>query len=97
MLTIEEVRKIAKLARIKLSDDEVERFAGQLTNILEYVDILKEVDTENVEPTCQVTGLVNVMEEDVEKDYSVSREEILGCSELPIDSNQIKVIKVIND
>lgn len=64
MLTPEEVKHIAKLARIELSDAEVQKFQGQLDIILEYVDKLKEVDTEGVEPTSQITGLVNRLRAD---------------------------------
>ena len=97
----ETVKRIAKLARIKLSDKEVEKFSGQLSSVFEYMEILEEVDTEGVEETSQVTGLENVMEEDGAVEWKVgvgvvvSREELLGCSELPVESNQILVKSVI--
>jgi aspartyl-tRNA(Asn)/glutamyl-tRNA(Gln) amidotransferase subunit C len=91
MLDEEKVRHIAKLARIELKDDEVLKFSKQLSGVLEYVEILKEVDTEGVIETSQVTGLENVMEEDEVKPSPASREELLNCSELPKDSNQIRV------
>lgn len=95
MLTEEQVRHIAKLARIRLSDEEVEKFTTQLTGVLEYVDILKEVDTDKVPETSQVTGLCNVMEEDIVMPPQSSREELLGCSELPLDGNQIRVMRTV--
>ena len=63
-LTISEVEKIAQLARIELTKDEKQKFAEDLSAILEYVGKLQEVDTAQIEPTAQVTGLVNVMRED---------------------------------
>ena len=60
----EEVKHIAMLARLGLTEEEKEKFASQLSSILDYVEQLKEVDTGGVEPTAQVTGLENVMRED---------------------------------
>ncbi len=59
-LTNKEVEHIAHLARLGLSEKEVEKYATQLSSILEYVNQLKEVDTEGVVGTAQVTGLENV-------------------------------------
>lgn len=63
-LSKEEVLHIAKLARLTLTDAELEKYAAQLSGILAYVDKLKEVDVEGVEPTAQVTGLDNVWRPD---------------------------------
>ncbi len=95
MLTEEQVRHTAKLARLNLTDEEVKKFAGQLSGVLEYVDILKEVDTEGVEITSQVTGLKNVMRKDDVVQSEATREELLACSELEVDSNQVKVMNAI--
>lgn len=95
MLTEEEVRKIAKLARVALTPEQVKKFAGQLTNVLDYVEILSEVDTDGVPETSQVTGLSNVMDEDEVVASEASREELLACSELPLDSKQVRVLKTI--
>ena len=64
MLTREEVIKLAQLARIELSEKEVEKFQRDLSAVLEYVDELKRVDVEGLEEISQVTGLVNVQRED---------------------------------
>lgn len=95
MLTEEEVRHVAKLARIDLKDKEVKKFSKQLSDVLEYMDILNEVDTESVELTSQVTGLNNVMRKDKVCDSKATREELLDCSELPKDSKQIRVLPAI--
>ncbi|MBI3232317.1 MAG: Asp-tRNA(Asn)/Glu-tRNA(Gln) amidotransferase subunit GatC [Candidatus Doudnabacteria bacterium] len=65
MLSKEEVIKIAQLARIELSEKEVEKFQKDLSLVLEYVDELKKVDVTGLEEVSQVTGLVNVQREDV--------------------------------
>ncbi|MFH1218264.1 MAG: Asp-tRNA(Asn)/Glu-tRNA(Gln) amidotransferase subunit GatC, partial [Candidatus Peregrinibacteria bacterium] len=86
---------VAKLARIKLTDGEVKKFYGQLNGVFEYMDILNEVDTEGVKETSQVTGLENVMREDKVDKVFCDREKLLGGSELPVDSNQIRVKNAI--
>jgi aspartyl-tRNA(Asn)/glutamyl-tRNA(Gln) amidotransferase subunit C len=64
MLTKEEVVKISQLARIQLSDAEVEKFQKELSTVLDYVAELKNVNVEGLEEVSQVTGLVNVQRED---------------------------------
>lgn len=64
-LTREEVEHLGKLARLALTEEEKERYATELSAILEYVEQLQEVDTTDVEPTSQVTGLEDVYREDV--------------------------------
>lgn len=64
-LTAEEVLHIARLARIALTDADVERFTAQLSGILDHFAALSKVDTENVEPTAHPLPLSNVMRADV--------------------------------
>ena len=59
-----DVKHVARLANLPLSSDEEEKYSKQLSEILEYVDQLNEVDTSSVEPTYNVTGLNNVTRED---------------------------------
>ncbi|MFH1947467.1 MAG: Asp-tRNA(Asn)/Glu-tRNA(Gln) amidotransferase subunit GatC [Candidatus Magasanikbacteria bacterium] len=63
-LNEQEIEKIAKLARLELTSKEKKMYAEQLSVVLDYVEILNEVDTEGVEETCQVTGLEDVVRED---------------------------------
>lgn len=65
MLTSEEVKKVALLARIELGDDEVEKYRLELSTVLDYVEELKQVNTEGVTEVSQVTGLENVQRMDV--------------------------------
>lgn len=64
MLTDKEVKHIAELARIKISEKEEQSLKKDLSSILEYIDKLNEVDTTGVEPLYQTTGLVNSFRED---------------------------------
>ncbi len=63
-ITIQDVEHVAKLARLELQDDEKEKFAEQLDAILQYIQKLDELNTDDVEPTSHVLPLVNVMRED---------------------------------
>lgn len=76
-LTREDVRKIAHLARLKLSDDELETYTAQLGRVLEYVDILNEVDTADVEPMAHGADVSNVFRDD-EVRPSLKRAEALA-------------------
>ncbi len=71
------VAHVAKLANLSLSKGEQDKFEKQLSEILSYVEKLKEVDTKNVEITSQVTGLENVTRED-ETTPSLSQEQALS-------------------
>ncbi len=66
-ISIKEVEHIASLARIELTEDEKEKFSKQLSDVLEYIEQLQEIDTSKFEPVAQVTGLVNVMRKDAAK------------------------------
>lgn len=59
-----QVRKVAKLARLELSEAEAEEFAGQLSAILEYVEKMNEPDTEGVQPLAHCLAISNVFRED---------------------------------
>jgi len=64
-LTKQEIKHIASLARIELTEDEEERYRKEMSAILEYVRKLDELDTDGVEPIGHITGMVNVLREDV--------------------------------
>ena len=66
-LTENQVRDIAKLARLNCSDEEIAAFTRQLTTILDYVKQLEELDTENVEPLAHCLPVHNIFREDVIK------------------------------
>ena len=76
-LSREEVLHIARLARLGVSDEDVEKASEQLSNILENFEVLQAVDTTDVPPTAQSIDLSNVFREDKECD-SLPQEEILA-------------------
>ena len=76
-LTEDEVRHIALLARVAMSDEEVEVMRGHLSNILDHFDVLQQVDTEGVEPTRHSADVESVMRED-RVDDSLSLDEAMA-------------------
>ena len=60
----QQVRHVAKLARLELSDEEVAQFSGQLSSILEYIEKLNELDTDSVEPLAHCLPVNNVFRDD---------------------------------
>ena len=91
-LTDDDIRHIAKLARLKLAEGEVGKFTKELSSILDYIAVLNELDTENVPPTAQVTGIRNVLREDIVQPSEASKEDLLECSPLPIVNDQIETL-----
>lgn len=64
MLSEKEVAHIAKLANLPLSREELLTFSSQLAEVLNYIEVLNEVNTDEITPTFQVTGVKNVMRDD---------------------------------
>lgn len=93
-LNREDVLKLARLARLELSEDEVKQFAQEISAILEYVEQLQQTDTEGLEPTSQVTGLVNVSRPDVVKDYGEPPNTLLKNAPAT-EKGQIKVKRIL--
>lgn len=78
-LSLTDVQHIAKLANLVIYADQEKLFTPQLTAILAFVSKLQEISTDNVTPTAQVTGLVNVFREDViDESRMLSQKEALG-------------------
>lgn len=80
----EQVLHVAKLARLRLSDAEVEKMAGELSGILEHVDRIGELDLDDVPPTSHVVDLENVLRPD-EPRPSWPREDVLAQAPDPAD------------
>jgi len=62
-----QVRKVAKLSRLELSDNEIEQFSGELSSIIEYIEKLNELDVDDVEPLAHCLPIHNVFRKDVVK------------------------------
>lgn len=75
-LTLEEVEHIARLSKLELTDSEKTLYQEQLSNVLEYVDQLAEVNTDGVEPLANVTGLENIYRDDEVEESGISYKDI---------------------
>lgn len=93
-LTREDVLKLAQLSRLTLEPDEVDAFLNEISEVLGYVDQLKDVDTTGLKPTTQVTGLTNVMRDDTVIDYGVSHTDLVRLAPAAQDG-QVKVKRMI--
>lgn len=91
-----DIRKLGQLARIGLSEAEVKKLVPEIEAILEYVAKLQQVDTKNVKPTNQVTGLTDVWRADEGWKQQWSREELLKNAPRTQDG-YVKVPKVLGD
>jgi aspartyl-tRNA(Asn)/glutamyl-tRNA(Gln) amidotransferase subunit C len=89
----DEVKRLAALAKIGLTGDEVTVMAAEIGAIMEFVEQLQSVDTDGVEPTDQVTGLVDVMRADEVKP-SMSPDELLANAP-EREANYLKVRRVL--
>ncbi len=93
-LNREDVLKLARLARLELSEAEIEEYGTELSDILQYVEQLQSVDIDGLKPTNQVTGLTNVTRPDEVVDYGYKAEDLR--KNLPaIQNDQIKVKRMI--
>ena len=93
-LSRDDVLKLAGLARLKLSDDEITEFQHELAEILKYVEQLQDVDVSGLEPTSQITGLTNVSRDDVVIDYGYEPRALL--KNVPhVEDDHIKVKRMI--
>ena len=93
-ITNDDVRHLAQLSSLQLTDDEIVHLQVDLANILAYIDQLNELDTTGVEPTYQVTGLENVWRDDLVSTSDANREVLLGLAPETGD-NSVKVPKVL--
>jgi len=80
-ITKEEVEHVANLARLELDEDAIERFVGQIGDILAYVDKLKSVDTEGVAPTSHAISLTNAFREDEARDHLAQDRSLANAPE----------------
>jgi len=86
------VEHIAHLARLRLSEEEKEKFGAQLSSILTYVEKLNELDTSGVEPTSHVLAMGNVMREDALKPSLPTDEALLNAPDRADDFYRVPKI-----
>lgn len=90
----DDARHLAQLSSLQLSDDEADKLAADLGNILDYIEQLSELDTSGVEPTYQVTDLENVWRDDSVIESNISRKQLLALAPESAE-DQVKVPKVL--
>ena len=94
-ISSDEVKKVARLARLELNESQVNQHAEQLEKILEYIRQLEKINTENIPCTTRAIEVANVLRKDEKKDYENS-EELLDLA--PARENKFfKVPKIINE
>ena len=93
MITVKDVEHVAKLARLELTEEEKEKFTGQLGDVLKYVEQMNEVDTSNVKPMAHAIDFVNVMREDT-VNYEQTKEQLM--SNAPDEENGFFKVPKIN-
>ncbi len=91
-----DVRYVADLARVALTDDEAERYQQELDKILGYIAQLEELDVDHIEPTAHAMPLSNVMREDV-AGVSLDRETVLANAPAVAGEDSIRVPAVIEE
>jgi aspartyl-tRNA(Asn)/glutamyl-tRNA(Gln) amidotransferase subunit C len=90
----DDILKLAQLARLDLTEEEVTEFTGELSEILQYVEQLQSVDVTGLAPTNQVTGLTNVTRQDEIVDYGYEPKELLKNVPL-LQDDLIKVKRIL--
>lgn len=93
-LSRDDVLKLAQLAKLKLSDEEIEEFTKELSDLLVYVEKLQAVDVDGLEPTNQVNGLVNITRQDEIRDYGYQPLDLLN-NVSSVEDNQIKAKRMV--
>tara|TARA_Y100000589_G_scaffold176710_1_gene167535 strand:+ start:2398 stop:2691 length:294 start_codon:yes stop_codon:yes gene_type:complete len=94
-ITKDQVSKVAKLARLKLNEEEIDNHAIQIEKILDYINQLEKIDTENVQCTTRAIEVINVFRNDEKKQFN-NRDEILNLAPARED-DFYKVPKIIKD
>ncbi len=95
MITRADVEHVAELARLHLTDEELDRMQVQLSRILEAIEVLRDVDTSQVGPTATVLNLENVMRDDEPAD-GISREAALANAPLR-EGDHLRVPRVLKE
>ena len=91
-----DIKHIAQLARLDLSETEINRFQGEIEAILSYARLLSDVDLTNVEPTAHATSIYNIFRDDV-IGSTLDRNDVLANAPEVLDDEHIKVPVVIGN
>jgi len=94
MLSKDEVKKIANLARVEITDDEAAKYSTELSDILGFVEKLNEADTEDIEPIAHITGAKNVTRGDKVVEYSDETKDNI-IKNFPEKKDQFDKVKAV--
>jgi aspartyl-tRNA(Asn)/glutamyl-tRNA(Gln) amidotransferase subunit C len=94
-ITEEQVKKVAKLARLELTGQEVKEFTAQLESILQYMEKMNQLDTEDVEPLAHCLPITNCFREDVVKESLDVQKALANAPQK--DGYFFKVPKILDD
>ncbi len=95
MLSKEEIEKIAKLARIGLREENIEKYRKDLSAILDYFKKLAELDTENVEPIGHITGKINSVRLDIVDNCEEAKRQAILANAPEIKDDKYKVKSIL--
>jgi len=90
-----QVKKVAKLSRLELTEAEVEEFTGQLSAILDYVEKMNELDTNGVEPLAHCLPISNIFRQDRVKESLGAQKTLVNAPQT--DGQFFKVPKILDD
>lgn len=90
-----DIQHIANLARLELTDEELKIYGSQLSDILNYIGQLREVDVSGVEPTAQTAGLENIFREDEIEEWDEQEREAALAQAPELEDGQVKVRRVL--
>ncbi len=94
-LDTEKIQHIASLARLKVSDQEAEHYAQELSKVFGYIDELKMVDVKDIEATTNISGLANNLRDDKIKPWSESEREVALKQASRDELGRVKVKKIM--
>ena len=91
----DQVKKVAKLARIELDESQIEKHSDQLEKILDYINQLEKIDTDGIPPTTRAIEVINVLRKDQKDDYN-DKDDLINLAP-SIEDKFFKVPKIIKD
>jgi aspartyl-tRNA(Asn)/glutamyl-tRNA(Gln) amidotransferase subunit C len=97
-ISLEEVKHVATLANLPLTESEIKKFASQLSEVIDYnMTLLEKVETKGVEPTAHITGISNILREDETQPNLTSQEALQNAKKTHNNFFKVKAILDLPD
>jgi len=81
-ITTKDIKHVADLSNLKLTQKEEKKFTGQLEDVVSYIEELNNLDTERIHPTSQTTGLKNIKRiDEIKEEDTLTQEQVLSATE----------------